>query len=118
MITDNDRAKIVRGYTEALLWANEFDGRKVTKAGKAEIATIVEKFLDMPNVEEAFLNSEYFKKPDYFGHDLYLTRNRHGVGFWEEDHCNEEQGKLLTDAAHKLGESNEYVGSGGYVYVC
>lgn len=40
------------------------------------------------------------------GHDLWYTRNGHGAGFWENDHCTEEQGKRLTSAAQKLGEKH------------
>jgi len=38
-------------------------------------------------------------------HDFYFTRNRHGVGFWENDHCSKEQGRELTELAHKYGET-------------
>jgi len=44
------------------------------------------------------------------GHDLWLTRNRHGVGFW--DRGLGAVGKRLTDAAHKFGECDMYVGDG------
>jgi hypothetical protein len=51
---------------------------------------------------------------DSAGHDLWYTRNGHGVGFWENDHCTEEQGQRLTDAAHKLGENGIYKRRGGW----
>lgn len=38
------------------------------------------------------------------GHDFYLTRNRHGAGFW--DRGNDACLKRLTDAAHAYGESD------------
>lgn len=37
-------------------------------------------------------------------HDFYFTRCHHGVGFWENDHCNEEQGQILTEIAQSFGE--------------
>lgn len=37
-------------------------------------------------------------------HDFYFTRQRHGVGFWENDHCDETAGQLLTDIAESFGE--------------
>lgn len=37
------------------------------------------------------------------GHDFWLTRNRHGSGFWDGD-WPDDVGKLLTDAAHGYGE--------------
>lgn len=36
------------------------------------------------------------------GHDFWLTRGRHGAGFW--DRGMGELGQLLTDAAHAAGE--------------
>lgn len=38
------------------------------------------------------------------GHDLWYTRNGHGRGFWEANHCTDEEGERLTKAAHALGE--------------
>ena len=36
------------------------------------------------------------------GHDFWLTRNRHGAGFWDGD-WPAEHGRILTDAAHVWG---------------
>lgn len=48
------------------------------------------------------------------GHDFWLTRNRHGAGFW--DRGAGRAGKLLTDAAHVYGGVDPYVGDDGTVY--
>lgn len=42
-----------------------------------------------------------------FLHDFWLTRNRHGAGFWDGDYG--DHGQLLTDIAHEFGELNIYV---------
>lgn len=42
-----------------------------------------------------------------FGHDFWLTRQGHGVGFWDRDALKvgePELGDLLTAEAHKVGE--------------
>lgn len=44
--------------------------------------------------------------PDQMGHDFWLTRNRHGAGFW--DRGLGDLGKELTDYCHHLGEVNLY----------
>jgi hypothetical protein len=49
------------------------------------------------------------------GHDLWLTRNRHGVGFW--DRAFGEVGDNLTQAAHNLGECWIYEGDDGRLYL-
>lgn len=52
---------------------------------------------------------------DDAGHDFWLTRNRHGAGFWSVDEDkNEEIGKQLTRASHAYGEFNLYLGDGRY----
>lgn len=40
---------------------------------------------------------------DQLGHDLWLTRNHHGAGFW--DRGLGDLGDKLTEAAHAMGES-------------
>ena len=43
------------------------------------------------------------------GHDLWLTRNGHGVGFWETPDWPKEAGERLTEAAKKMGECHLYI---------
>lgn len=49
------------------------------------------------------------------GHDLWLTRNHHGAGFWDGDWA-KDVGKRLTAAAHQMGERDLYVGDDGVIY--
>jgi len=46
---------------------------------------------------------------DHAGHDFWLTRNRHGCGFWEEDHGTPEQCALLDAAAKAFGTFDLYI---------
>lgn len=46
------------------------------------------------------------------GHDFWMTRNGHGVGFWEESDWEKEAGKILTNGSKKFGELNLYVNDG------
>ena len=52
---------------------------------------------------------------DVFGHDLWFSRNRHGVGFWDRG-VDRDIGKALTEAAHKIGETWTYRADDGLVY--
>jgi hypothetical protein len=47
------------------------------------------------------------------GHDFWLTRNRHGAGFWDRGL---PFGRELTDLAHIYGESDLYIGDDGRIY--
>ena len=42
------------------------------------------------------------------GHDFWLTRNRHGDGYWgrPEVYGGIKTAKILTDSSHKFGELN------------
>lgn len=52
------------------------------------------------------------------GHDLWLTRNHHGAGFWDRPaHMyTPENQDTLTAAAHALGEVELYVGDDAMVH--
>jgi hypothetical protein len=49
------------------------------------------------------------------GHDFWLTRNRHGAGFWDRGY-EEEYGSALTEISHSFGEVYTYLGDDGEVY--
>lgn len=50
------------------------------------------------------------------GHDLWLTQNGHGTGFWDGG-WQEDAGERLTKAAKAIGERSIYVGDDGKLYV-
>jgi hypothetical protein len=53
----------------------------------------------------------------YAGHDLWLTRNGHGAGFWDRAGIEQLLGDRLTAVAEKFGTAMVYVGEGGKVYI-
>lgn len=50
------------------------------------------------------------------GHDLYLTRQGHGCGFWEGDHCTKDQGNALTEIVKKNFKSLNIFEYEGMIY--
>ena len=48
-------------------------------------------------------------------HDLFLTRNGHGAGFWDGD-WPEPEGSVLTLLAEEMGEAEPYAGDDGMLY--
>jgi hypothetical protein len=50
------------------------------------------------------------------GHDFWLTRERHGAGFWDGDY-EETMGQKLTDLSHGFGSCYIYLGDDGKLYV-
>lgn len=51
-------------------------------------------------------------KEEQAGHDFWLTRNRHGAGFWDRGDYWPNGGKDLTDWAHAYGSADLYVHRG------
>jgi hypothetical protein len=49
------------------------------------------------------------------GHDLWLTRNHHGAGFW--DRGLGAVGEKLTGLAHEMGECDAYIGNDCFIYL-
>lgn len=60
------------------------------------------------------LLEKYDGTPEQFGHDFWLTRNGHGVGFW--DRGLGDLGDKLTDVAKSYGNCDLYVGDDGLIY--
>ena len=52
---------------------------------------------------------------DEAGADFWLTRNRHGAGFWDGDWP--DSGEELTRIAHSFGECSLYAGDDGQLYL-
>ena len=52
--------------------------------------------------------------PEQAGHDLWLTREGHGAGFW--DRGLGERGDRLTKWAKTFGSADWYVGDDGKIY--
>lgn len=53
--------------------------------------------------------------PESAGHDFVLTRNHHGVGFWDRGYG--DKGDRLTEAAHAYGDVSLYKGDDGKLYL-
>lgn len=51
---------------------------------------------------------------DQIGHDLWLTRNGHGAGFWYRGLG--ALGESLSDIARRMGGVDAYAGDNGQVY--
>ena len=52
---------------------------------------------------------------EQLGHDIWLSRNHHGAGFFDRGYDNDIE-KILMDSAHKLGEIDIYLGDDGILY--
>jgi hypothetical protein len=77
--------------------------------------TLAEMRSDVLDFADANATDVFALDPGAVGHDFWLTRNRHGAGFWDGDYP-ADLGRRLTDSAHAWGEVDLYVGDDGWVY--
>ena len=65
-------------------------------------------------IDELRIDSTQNWNEEQLGHDLWLTRNGHGTGFWDRGY---DKGDALSDAAHSMGERDLYLGNDGAIHI-
>jgi hypothetical protein len=104
-------------YIETALWASTDDDERPLDdwADKDDLAPSALAEMKADCVD--FFKANYNLIRDNVsraGHDFFLTRNRHGAGFWDGDW---KHGDRLTSASHPYGSCDLYVGDDGKIYV-
>jgi hypothetical protein len=111
--------RMMRGYVRCALWSETDDNgepldrryhpQDIDRDGTAEMTADCVGFTAGNVADLRGLDAEQT------GHDLWLTRNRHGGGFW--DRGLDERGDRLTKSAKDLGPSSVYVGDDSELHV-
>jgi len=106
-------------YIEAALWSStdneeeplaaNYDINDIEPATLAEMAKDCRQF----QAKHADLIGDELEQA---GHDFWLTRNRHGAGFWDGD-WPEPAATILTESANAWGEVDLYVPDTGKVAI-
>jgi hypothetical protein len=111
----------MRSYIETALWCSnddnetpldqnycidDFNQEELEKAQKD-----IESFWEKANKFAGFDSLD----DSQVAHDFWLTRNRHGAGFWDGDYP-EELGEQLTNLSHEFGEVDIYLGDDSWLY--
>lgn len=110
-------------YIETMMWTlTDDDGHSCDHLGLHDIsAEAIEKCkADCAGFRQAASALLEGADESQAGHDFWLTRNRHGAGFWGRDpstYPNDPRGEALTRLAHAEGECDAYIGNDGNVYV-
>jgi hypothetical protein len=65
----------------------------------------------------AYPTGGIYSREELAGHDLWLTRNEHGVGFWDREYLPQWARDALTESANRLGPVWVYVGDDGRLYL-
>lgn len=112
--------KFLDSYIETALWSSTDDTGIPLDSEKYSDCEIAPETREIMRLDcEKFLEKidvcAIEQTLEQIAHDFWLTRNRHGAGFWDGDYP-KEQGKQLTDIAHGFGECNLYIGDDGKIY--
>lgn len=119
--------EFTKGYIEAALWSttDDCDDFLDERYSASDIAS--ECLARMVEDCRRFQEENVFPIQAYCGPvssaeraagiDFWLTRNRHGSGFWDSpDEWPMGADKLLTERAHEYNEVHLYVGDDGLIY--
>jgi hypothetical protein len=118
-----------RAYIAALFFTEGGDGElegygedDLSPSALARIVADCERFqrenaADIATIEGQHCSDEYWSGDERAGHDFWLTRNRHGVGFWDRDDLTQDVSERLTNAAHTFGECWATLGDDEFVYI-
>lgn len=99
----------LKAYLECALWSStDANNHDRPFDERFSIADFDEESLEIAKKDcEAFLEKAgKFITPyelTQAGHDFWLTRNRHGCGFWDGD-WGDKKGEVLTKIANSFGE--------------
>lgn len=102
MSVEDGSEEFLDGYLTAALFTLSDTGGRVYTANDFTRKALIQAQRECAEFLQA--NTEAVGD-DYYeaGVDFWLTRNRHGAGFWDGDWIKED-GKRLTAAAHAAGE--------------
>jgi len=112
--------QFVNGYIQSALWSsNDEDGEPLDQnydPDDLDPATRKKMFLDATAFYRA--HHQDFHDASGAGHDFWLTRNGHGVGFWDRPTTmySKAAAERLTKASEAYGEFDLYVGDDGQIH--
>lgn len=112
---------VLKGYLSAALWtATDDDGDNLDdkyKVSDIDKGSVNDAKRDIRKFLSSAKDLSFGKNDDSrIGHDLWLTANGHGAGFWDGDYPDESEDEL-SKLAKKVGEKYMYVGDDGKVYI-
>lgn len=114
---------MLQGYVESALWAESFDEtsnydangftrQDLEPSAAGYMARDVERFVASLDEHERTMAR---LAPGTMGHYLWLTKQRHGDGFWASPGTWEGKHGSLTEKAHALGECYLYLTDDGKI---
>lgn len=121
--------EFTRAYVTCALWSSTDESRddggdpldanySIEDIDDRTLAEMARDCAAFQEAEKVLLAQAYVARKTYdaasAGHDFWLTRNRHGAGFW--DRGLGDVGERLTSACKPYGSYDLYVGDDGKVH--
>lgn len=126
MNTLTDLNSFARHYVEALYFTNAGPDDEIpadaelSESALEAIAADCAKFEtecgELIDSAECTRGSGEYSQREQAAHDFWMTRNGHGVGFWDGD-WSEPQATALDEASKRFGECTPYLGDDGLIYL-
>ena len=120
--TDEQIDLATKSYLEAALWLSPEDDQGNNPCDHISISEIPEDiFLQARKEVFTFLTLALDSDIDQLtlsqvGHDLFLTRNGHGSGFWDREDLDEQSAFNLSELAHNFKEATIFNDLGELYY--
>lgn len=124
--------RMVRQYLETALWSSNdestpqggvpldrnYEISDISKESVERAKADCQKFYDQAEVILGKNGDEIISLDETkLGHDFWLSRNRHGAGFFDADYLDDEMKDALQDLAESFGEVNLIVGDDEVLYM-
>lgn len=94
---------ILENYLECALWTAELDDRTIFEVSKASAEKAEKEIVEFVKKAGELL---YGLTDEQIGHDIWLSRNGHGAGFFDRELGGKE--KQLQEIARGMGERNVF----------
>lgn len=119
-LSTKDKETILDHYLTCALWASnddrtdqdipldrDYSPSDLDPSDKPALMLMIDRFIELAGSKlEQYFNDHNLEQ---LGHDLFLTQNGHGTGFWDRKYSDPDLGDFLTEICDKLGESVPYV---------
>lgn len=118
---DKNHAAMVGSYIQAMQWAtydengDYLEDYELSEEARQAAVVACAKFLAVHGKDLDVVINIHDYTYGMAGHDLFLTRERHGVGFWDRDLGH--YGDVFTKYCEGIGECYPYVGDDNLIYM-
>ncbi len=104
--TEEDDEEDKNNHIRNLIPEIDFSINNIADNSKIKAYNDIKNFINIVGIDTIHDNEI---DEEMLGHDIWLTRNRHGAGFFDRNYDAEVEEKLMK-AAHELGEDYLYLG--------